>query len=150
MAKRVVINEILDLYDENERLKNELARYKENNPVSCAKIDADSTRAEIFKDLEAKAKGCLLEKVFYYYPLDYSNIEVKEDDGEINFLTFEQWIKSLKNESKILNSNYRYLLDSLTLKEIFEYFKPALEDYFNKRVNDKKMEILRAKKEEKQ
>jgi hypothetical protein len=150
MAKRVVINEILDLYDENERLRNELVRYKENHIIACAKIDEDNEKAKIFKDLEAKAKGCLLEKVFYYYPLDYSNIEVKEDDGEINFLTFEQWIKSLKNESKILNSNYRYLLDSLTLKEIFEYFKPALEDYFNKRVNDKKMEILRAKKEEKQ
>lgn len=144
MAKRVVINEILDLYDENERLKNELSRYKE---IECAKIDSDGTKAKIFNDLEALAKSCLLNKVFYYYPLEYSKIEVKEDDGELNFLTFEQWIKSLKNESHILNSSYQYLLDNLTLKEIFEYFKPALEDYFNKRVNDKKMEILRAKKE---
>lgn len=147
MAKRVVINEILDLYDENERLKNELSRYKEIHPVECAGIDSDDTKAKIFKDLEATAKSCLLDKVFYYYPLKYSKIEVKEDDEEINFLTFEQWIKSLKNEDRILNSSYQYLLDNLTLKEIFEYFKPALEDYFNKRVNDKKMEILRAKKE---
>lgn len=150
MAKRNVINEILDLYDENERLRNELARYKEINPVVCASIDEENTKTKIFKDLETKAKSCLLEEVFYYYPLQYSRIEVKEDDGEINFLTFEQWIKSLKNESNILNSSYRYLLDSLTLKEIFEYFKTSLEDYFNKRVNDKKMEILRKKKEEKQ
>lgn len=150
MAKRVVINEILDLYDENERLKNELARYKETNPIICAKVDLDNTKANIFKDLESKAKSCLIDKVFYYYPLEYSNIEVKENDNEINFLTFEQWIKSLKNENRILNSNYQYLLDSLTLKEIFEYFKPALEDYFNNRVNNRKMEILRNKKEEKQ
>ena len=149
MEKRVVINEILDLYDKNERLKNELARYKENNPVVAQGMAQEDNKDNIFKRLEFEGKKYLLDKVFYYYPLKYSNIEVKKDDGEINFLTFEQWIKSLKNEDRILTNDYNYLLDDLTLKEIFEYFRPALEDYFNKRVNDKKMEILRAKKEEK-
>lgn len=146
MAKRVVINEILDLYDENERLKNELARYTENHPVECSKIDSEDTKAKLFKDLENRAKSLLLKKVFYYYNLDYSNIEVREDSGEINFLTFEQWFKD-RNESDLLTSEYRYLLEELTIKEIKNYFKDALEEYFNKRVNNRKMEILREKKE---
>lgn len=148
MAKRVVINEILDLYDENERLKNELTRYKEANTVKCEKIDSLDKKTEIFNDLAFKANKLLMEKVFYYYLLKYSNIEVKEDDGEINFLTFEQWFKAL-NDNDLINGDYRYLLEDLTLKEIKTYFKTSLEEYFNKRVNDKKMEILRAKKEEK-
>lgn len=146
MAKRVVINEILDLYDENERLRNELARYKEIHPVECARIDSDDTKAKLFKDLENQAKRLLLEKVFYYYNLKYSSIEVSENSGEINFLTFEQWFKD-RNESDLLTSDYRYLLEELTIKEIKNYFKDALEEYFNKRVNNRKMEILREKKE---
>lgn len=146
MAKRVVINEILDLYDENERLKNELNKYKENHPAECARIDSEDTKAKLFNDLERQAKSLLLEKVFYYYNLKYSNIEVREDSGEINFLTFEQWFKD-RNESDLLTSDYRYLLEDLTIKEIKNYFKDTLEEYFNKRVNNRKMEILREKKE---
>ena len=147
MQKKQVLNEIMDVYDENERLKNELKRFTEINPKKCEGIAEENIKAKLFKDLESKAKCLLLEKVFYYYNLKYSNIEVREDGGEINFLTFEQWFKD-RNESDLISSDYRYLLDELTIKEIKNYFKDALEIYFNKRVNDKKMEILRAKKEE--
>lgn len=148
MAKRTVINEIMDLYDENERLKYELRKYTENRPVDKGVCDATKTDKEkVFDTLAFDAKKLLFQNVIYDYELRYSNIEVKEDSGEINFLTFDQWLKSLKAKDLLL-SKYSDLLDCLTANEIKDYFRPQFEEYFNKRVNDKKMEILRSKKEE--
>ena len=77
----------------------------------------------------------------------YTKVEVKEDDGEFNFLTFEQWLKAL-DVSKVMNSSYKYLLETLTLNDLKQYFKIGLNNYFNKKVDEKKMEIVRSKKDE--
>ena len=147
LSKKTTINEIIDLYDENERLKQELKRYTEKHPCECNAKNAEDDKEKIFNQLDFDAKRLLFKHVIYDYELRYSNIEVKEDDGELNFLTFEQWLKSLRVKDLLL-SDYMNLLNDLTANEIKNYFRPQFEEYFKKRVNDKKMEILRSKKEE--
>ena len=150
MNKKQLINEIMDLYDENEALKNKLKKYE--TPVMNSEIKeevkSETDKEKIIKELDFKAKDLLFDDVFYDWHLKYINIEVKEDSGEINFLTFDQWFKSLNSKSDIINSRYEYLLDNLTFNELKNYFRPQLENYFTKRVNDKKMEIVRSKKDE--
>ena len=150
MNKKQLINEIMDLCDENEALKNKLKKYETPvmNSEKKEEVKSETDKEKIIKELELKAKDLLFDDVFYEWNLKYINIEVKEDSGEINFLTFDQWFKSLNVKSNIINSKCEYLLENLTFNEFKNYFRPQLEKYFTKRVNDKKMEIVRSKKDE--
>ena len=150
MNKKQLINEIMDLCDENEALKNKLKKYETPvmNSEKKEEVKSETDKEKIIKELELKAKDLLFDDVFYEWNLKYINIEVKEDSGEINFLTFDQWFKSLNVKSNIINSKSKYLLENLTFNEFKNYFRPQLEKYFTKRVNDKKMEIVRSKKDE--
>ena len=55
MQKKAVLNEIMDVYDENERLKNELKRYTEIHPVECAEVKESDEKAQAFIKLTDKA-----------------------------------------------------------------------------------------------
>jgi len=148
MNKKALVNEILDLYDTIDNLKNKVAQYekpKQNHEDNnCIE---ETPKNIVIKELDGKAKQLLFKEVFNDYELSYTNIEVKEYGGEINFLTFEQWVKALDIKT-VVRSGYKYLLDNLTFNEIKEYFRVELNNYFNQRVNDKKMEIVRSKKDE--
>lgn len=136
MNKKQMINEIIELYDENEALKAK---------VSEKKVEAVIPNP--FIELEKKAKKLLFDEIFYsWYSFDNETIEVTEDGGEFNFLSYEQWIKKIGIISK-LNSSYRYLLDTISVNEIKQYFDEEFKEYYQKKVNDKKMEIVRSKKE---
>ncbi len=143
MNKKALVNEILDLYDTIEGLKNKLAKYE--NPTQ--NIACETKKDKAIKELNNKAKELLFNQVFNNWRLDYTNIEVKEDSGEINFLTFEQWFKSIQMND-VINSDYYIIFDVLNYEDLRNYFRLQFENYFNKRVNDKKMEIVRAKKDE--
>lgn len=149
MNKKALVNEILDLYDTIEGLKSKLSKYE--NPQQQIIISDDVEEAEkgkTIKELESKAKQLLFRNVFNDWSLSYyTKVEVKEDDGEFNFLTFEQWLKAL-DINQTIESSYKYLLETLTLNDLKQYFKVELNNYFNQRVNDKKMEIVRSKKDE--
>ena len=136
MNKKQMINEIIELYDENEALKAK---------VSEKKVEAVIPNPII--ELEKKAKKLLFNEIFYsWYSFDNETIEVTEDGGEFNFLSYEQWIKKIGIISK-LNSSYKYLLDTMSANEIKQYFDEEFKEYYQKKVNDKKMEIVRSKKE---
>lgn len=145
MNKKQLINEIMDLCDENETLKNKLKRYEENNNKQVLVMVAETEKEKAIKELDKKAK----DKLFYSMIYDWymPKVEVKEDSGEFNFLTYEQWFKTLKIE-KVINSDYNDLFNYLTYSDIKDYFNEQFKDYFNKLVNDKKMEIVRSKKDE--
>ena len=145
MNKKQLINEIIDLFDENEALKNKLKKYEENNKNQELVMVAETEKEKAIKELDKKAK----DKLFYSMIYDWymPKVEVKEDSGEFNFLTYEQWFKTLKIE-KVINSDYNDLFNYLTYSDIKDYFNEQFKDYFNKLVNDKKMEIVRSKKNE--
>ena len=112
MNKKQMINEIIELYDENEALKAKVSE--------CKKVEAVIPNP--FIELDKKAKELLFNEVFYSWgSFDNETIEVTEDSGEFNFLSYEQWIKKIGIISK-LNSSYRYLLDTISVNEIKQYF----------------------------
>jgi len=146
MNKKVLVNEILDLYDTIEGLKNKLSKY-ENTTQQIDCKNEETEKDKTIKELNNKAKQLLFSNVFMDWRLNYTSVEVKEDDGEFNFLTFEQWLKALKNND-VIRSDFEYLLETLTFNDLKQYFEVEFNNYFNKRVNEKKMEIVRAKKDE--
>lgn len=147
MNKKQLINEIMDLCDENEALKNKLKKYETPvmNSEKKEEVKSETEKEKAIKELDKKAK----DKLFYSMIYDWymPKVEVKEDSGEFNFLTYEQWFKTLKIE-KVINSDYNYLFNCLTYSDFKDYFYEQFKDYFNKLVNDKKMEIVRSKKDE--
>ena len=143
MNKKQMINEIIELYDENEALKAKVSEL--SAPKEYKKVEAVIPNPII--ELDKKAKKLLFNEIFYsWYSFDNETIEVTEDGGEFNFLSYEQWIKKIGIISK-LNSSYRYLLDTISVNEIKQYFDEEFKEYYQKKVNDKKMEIVRSKKE---
>lgn len=143
MNKKQMINEIIELYDENEALKAKVSEL--SAPKEYKKVEAVIPNPII--ELEKKAKKLLFNEIFYtWHSFDNETIEVTEDGGEFNFLSYEQWIKKIGIISK-LNSSYRYLLDTISVNEIKQYFDEEFKEYYQKKVNDKKMEIVRSKKE---
>ncbi len=149
MNKKALVNEILDLYDTIEGLKSKLSKYENPQQQIIISDDIEETeKSKTIKELENKANQLLFRDVFNDWELRYcAKVEVKEDDGDFNFLTFEQWLKAL-NINEVINGSYKYLLETLSLNDLKQYFKVGLNDYFNQRVNDKKMEIVRSKKDE--
>ena len=143
MNKKQMINEIIELYDENEALKAKVSEL--SAPKEYKKVEAVIPNPII--ELDKKAKKLLFNEIFYsWYSFDNETIEVTEDGGEFNFLSYEQWIKKIGIISK-LNSSYRYLLDTISVNEIKQYFDEEFKEYYQKKVNDKKMEIVKSKKE---
>ena len=141
-----MINEIMDLYDENEILKAKLKKFEvvDKEAVEYSQ-DLKTEKEKIIEKLNERAKKLLFEKSFYDWHLP--SVKVKDESNEFNFLTFEQWFKAI-NIYNCLCSEFSYILDDLTQNEVKEYFKPQLENWFNNKVNKEKMELVRAKKNE--
>ena len=145
MNKKQLINEIIDLCDENENLKNKLKSYEAiNEPVKTSIIEKTEKEIEIEK-LNKEAKKLLFKECVYDW--HFPSVAVKEDSGEFNFLTYEQWVKALDLNDTI-NSSYKYLFEIFTYTEIKEFFKEQLTELYKEKVNNKKMEIVRSKKDE--
>ena len=109
MNKKQLINEIMDLCDENENLKNKLKSYEAiNEPVKTSIIEKTEKEIEIEK-LNKKAKKLLFKECVYDW--HFPSVAVKEDSGEFNFLSLEQWLKAI-NLSDILTSSYKYLFNN--------------------------------------
>lgn len=143
MNKKQMINEIIELYDENEALKAKVSELSAPKEYKKAEVVIPNPIIE----LEKKAKKLLFNEIFYtWYSFDNETIEVTEDGGEFNFLSYEQWIKKIGIISK-LNISYRYLLDTISVNEIKQYFDEEFKEYYQNKVNGKKMAIARSKKE---
>lgn len=134
MNKKQLVNEIIDLCDENETLKRKIKNYEEERP---------ELKFDKYDFLNKKAKKVLFEHYLYSWCLP--SVCVKENSGEFNFLTFEQWIKTLNVKSVFNNEE---LFEYVNYSEIREYFKDQLKERFEEMLNDKKMELVRSKKDE--
>lgn len=149
MNKNQLINEIINLYDENEKLKMELKLKQEiekkDSPEPLVKDETETEKT--ISNLNNIAKQLLFEKVIYDWNLEDIKVAVKEDSDEFNFLTFEQWLKSIRL-SDVLSRDYYYILDAISGQDFKEYFKKEFETYYKKLVDRKKMEIVRKAKDE--
>ena len=102
----------------------------------------------MFDVLDNKAKELLFNEAIKDWMLNsYNPVEVKEDGGSINFLTFYQWFKRL-NIYDVIDSGYKKILNTLSGDDLKKYFEKQFENWFNRKVNDKRMEIMRSKKDE--
>src|SRR5574344_544935 len=142
MNKTQMINEMMRFYDENESLRRELEEYKNKKPsLSNESNRNDTIEATLIKE----GRRLVFSKWFYdsNYYYNYPTIEVKEDDGKMNFITFDQWFKVL-SPSILCNKN---ALINCSLVNLTDYFKEELKDLYTQIVNNKKGEILREAKE---
>lgn len=135
MNKNQLINEIINLCDENEKLKIEL-KTKNNSKGSLAKNVTETEKEKTISNLNNIAKQLLFKEVIY----DWCLKDIKVLDKEHNFLTFEQWLKSIIL-SDVLARDYYYILDSISGQDFKEYFINEFETYYNKLVDKKIMEI---------
>ena len=151
MNKTQVVNEVIRVYDENEQLKRELTELKEGKvPLSVSSSRNPTMDQEIIdlgrKDIFKKIMPYLSND--YYYAYKIPSVEVKDDDGKMNFITFEQWNKALG--INLVDDEYKYLLNTMTFVAIKDYFQKELMQAFSDLVNKKKGEILSNLKEGKQ
>lgn len=149
MNKKAFINEILEIFDENEELKRKLKEYETPKDTEQPQSLVEQTsKDKVFNDLDNKAKELLFDEVIRDWTINgYNPVEVKEDGGSINFLTFPQWFKAL-NIYDVIDSDYKKILNTLSGYDLKKYFEKQFENWFNKKVNDKRMEIVRSKKDE--
>lgn len=148
MNKKALVNEILDLYDTIDNYKNELKKYKAPTQIlNIINVEEENNKENEFKKLDSMAKKMLFDKMMSSWNLRDLKVEVEEDSGEFNFLTFEQFYKTI-DMSRVINSGYNYLFENLTHNELKEYFKNEFMEYYKKQVDNKKMEIVRSSKNE--
>ena len=140
MNKKQLINEIMDLCDENENLKRKIKSYEEANGRTIEEAEKET----YIDKLNKKAKKLLFEHCTYRWSMP--SVLIKEESNEFNFLTYEQWSKTLNIKSVFSGSDE--LLYNLSGKEIKEYFKDQLKEEYDEKLNDEKMKIVRSKKDD--
>lgn len=149
MSKKTVINEIMDVYEENERLKTRINRliekYETTKPCVCREESEQQTSEDMLNEI---GKEMLFENTVSSWNLP--SVKVKENDGQFNFLTFDQWVKAIERDAfKYGRNDTKKIIDEVPLTKIKQYFEKQLKNYYTKEVNDKKMELVRAAKENK-
>lgn len=148
MSKKTVINEIMDVYDENERLKTKIDKLIEEYETTKPRIVEKSEQQAQFEILNELGKERLFCNIATEW--EFPNVEVKEDDGQFNFLTFDQWVKVVNRDAfRHGSDDTKKIINEIPLAKIKQYFEKQLKNYYTKKVNNKKMELARAAKENK-
>ncbi len=171
MDKKVMINELIRLYDENAELKNRLNTYEVAKAANRGDLGAVDGLAPITVMCIDAGRKTLWNKVIDHYRLgrDYdgkyhysrcnypvfASSKNTEDGSGIIFLTYDQWIKTLDygifedRHSYSSDKEREFYLDCIkqySVNEILEFFSPELRDIFDSLVNDKKMALVREAK----
>lgn len=121
LKQKKLLNEIIDLIDENEQLKDTLAR-RTQPKVDCDKFDI----------LEIEGKY-LLFKELKSWSLDYKKVTV--DEGNVVFLTYEQWLETLKYEDCFRQVD---IFNDFSFNELKKYFDKQLREYYADKVEEAK------------
>lgn len=135
MNKTQMMNEIIRVYDENEDLKRQLQQLKDGK-VPLA--DEGNRNHEIEEKIIAVGRKNSFGDMIYNWNLP--TVKIKDGDGKMNFLTFEQWLKAVDADS--LTSNYKYLLNTITLNAIKDYFASEFKEKYEALINTAKGEVL--------
>jgi hypothetical protein len=135
MNKTQMMNEIIRVYDENEDLKRQLQQLKDGK-VPLA--DEGNRNPEIDDKIIAIGRERSFEEMIYSWNLP--TVKIKDGDGKMNFLTFEQWLKVVDTDS--LTSGYKYLLNTITFNAIKDYFVSEFKEKYEALINIAKGEVL--------
>ena len=131
-----MMNEIIRVYDENEDLKRQLQQLKDGKiPLA----DEGNRNPEIDDKIIAIGRKESFEDMIYR-SWNLPTVKIKDGDGKMNFLTFEQWLKAVDTDS--LNSNYKYLLNTITFNAIKDYFASEFKEKYEALINTAKGEVL--------
>lgn len=135
MEKKIeLINEIIRIYDENEKLKKELEKLG-----SKESITKEETNPYIrFIDMGRKN---LFNEVFYSW--GFPSVLVDTAHKNLVFLDFNQWFAIID----INAINRREYLSHYSLEQLKDYFRKELEEVYNKL---KKEKIEKSKEKETQ
>ena len=153
MKNKDLLNGLIDLIEENNNLKSLIRELK----APAAKISDNSSVDEpnefsdIIKTIKDVKNELEVEMQYYYIDNNVLNswyvpkVEVKEDSGKMNFLTYEQWVKSLDYDC--LNSKANCYVNKIGFKEFVKIFDAGLRKYYENLLNDAKGKVLRDAKE---
>jgi hypothetical protein len=119
MKRNEIINEILSLYDENEKLKLELEKRAGFRDMIVPKINEFEN---IDKEMIELAKKTVLKNTFYYY--DWKIVECWEDEDseQILFTSYDKWLKEKINIS--------HIPDFMSKNEFIKYFKKEIDELY--------------------
>lgn len=136
MNKTQMMNEIMRVYDENDELKRQLQQAKEGK-VPLA--NPENRNVQMDDKIISIGRKMAYGDIFYK-GWNLPSVEVRDDQNKMNFITFDQWEKSI--DTSVINSSYQYLLNTMTLNSIKDYFKAELKESYDKLVADAKGRIL--------
>lgn len=150
MDKKEIINEIMDVYDENERLNRENIALRSMNH---AQIKAEREEEEKNNINWQIANYIALEgqkKIIGYHSLfDFGEAKVFDED-ERKFLPLSTWLSLVEVDDYGANSLPEIIKDNLPRKELKKVFFLYLQEEYRKRVDTKKGEIMREGKDKKE
>lgn len=136
MNKKQMMNEVMRVYDENDKLKRQLQQAKEGKvPLG----NSENRNAQMDDKIISIGRKMAYGDIFYK-GWNLSSVEVRDDQNKMNFITFDQWEKSI--DTSVINSSYQYLLNTMTLNSIKDYFKAELKESYDKLVADARGRIL--------
>ena len=127
MDKNTMIYTIMNIFDENERLKQENAKLKELNNVDNKTVFVDPAHVH----LEGIVKKYAFKNVFDTYRLDRIDLNPTDAyDIKIDtVITFEQWLNKIGVDHLERSS----ILQELSVNQVKEYFKDELRKYYEER-----------------
>lgn len=119
MEKKIeLINEIIRVYDENEKLKRELGQA---NPKET-KLKEENNK---YISLINMGRKRLFDEIFYY-DWNFPNVLVDPTHKNLVFLDFNQWVTTISLD--VVNKKY---LSYYSLEQLKDYFRKELEEKFN-------------------
>ena len=135
MEKKIeTINELIRVYDENEKLKRELEKLNAGESTPKEEINPylsliDMGRKKIFGEV-------------FYNNWNYPSVLVDLESKQLVFLEFEQWLAMVR--TNVINvTNRTDYLNCYSLEQLKDYFREELEEVFN----NHKQEIIEKSKE---
>lgn len=132
MNKNEMIIEVINLYDENERLKNEInILIGENDSISEPKGKNDISYMD--KLMIEQGKEEVLKKVLCY-TWRCVNASYDEETNTYKVTSYKEWLKEKMNRNN--------LPDKMSLDDFRTYFRKELQEMYEK----EKEEAIRNKK----
>lgn len=123
MEKNMIILEIINLYDENERLRHSVEWLSRTNGLSCdSEPEHPNKWVDIDKEMIKKGKAKVLENaISYWRPVKCTYDEEKDI---YNVASFDNWLKEVLRKD--------YIPNFMSYKQFIEYFHEDLMSLYNK------------------